>query len=32
MHLELLSEDRSGSVVLASILRILREKRHYRYT
>lgn len=32
MHLEILSEDRSGCTVLASVLRALREKRGYDYT
>ncbi len=32
MHLEILSEDRSGSLVLASILHSLRERRGYEYT
>ncbi|MBP7401196.1 MAG: hypothetical protein KBA30_01105 [Clostridia bacterium] len=32
MHLEVLSEDRSGGVVIASILRILRERRSYGYS
>lgn len=32
MHLEVLSEDRSGCTVLASVLHVLREKRGYDYT
>ena len=32
MHLEILSEDRSGTLVLASVLQTLRERRGYEYT